>query len=165
MVEAARKTGMRIVGPNSQGLANFGTGAIAASRRCSWIWTAPKACRDAQPERRIEHGPRGILAPAASASAIPCYRNDADISVGELAVAVAEDPEVKLLTALSRSIPEKNISKNSPLWRSIATCRFIALKSGRSEAGRQRAIAHRRLANEDRVVDAFFETSRHLARA
>ena len=30
MVEAAHKTGMRIVGPNSQGLANFGTGAIAS---------------------------------------------------------------------------------------------------------------------------------------
>src|SRR5665647_1158592 len=30
MVEAAHKAGMRIVGPNSQGLANFGTGAIAS---------------------------------------------------------------------------------------------------------------------------------------
>ena len=30
MVEAAHKSGMRIVGPNSQGLANFGTGAIAS---------------------------------------------------------------------------------------------------------------------------------------
>src|SRR5260370_40691326 len=29
MVEAAHRSGMRIVGPNSQGLANFGTGAIA----------------------------------------------------------------------------------------------------------------------------------------
>jgi len=30
MVEVAHKAGMRIVGPNSQGLANFGTGAIAS---------------------------------------------------------------------------------------------------------------------------------------
>ena len=30
MVEAAHDAGMRIVGPNSQGLANFGTGAIAS---------------------------------------------------------------------------------------------------------------------------------------
>ena len=30
MVAAAHKAGMRIVGPNSQGLANFGTGAIAS---------------------------------------------------------------------------------------------------------------------------------------
>src|ERR1700722_3732113 len=30
MVEIAHKAGMRIVGPNSQGLANFGTGTIAS---------------------------------------------------------------------------------------------------------------------------------------
>ncbi len=30
MVEIAHKHGMRIVGPNTQGLANFGTGAIAS---------------------------------------------------------------------------------------------------------------------------------------
>jgi acyl-CoA synthetase (NDP forming) len=30
MVEIAHKHGMRIVGPNTQGLANFGTGVIAS---------------------------------------------------------------------------------------------------------------------------------------
>jgi len=84
--------------------------------------------------------------------------NDADITVGELAVAVAEDPEVKLLLLYLESIPE---TKYLEELASVALKRdlpIIALKSGRSEAGRQAAQSHTgALANEDRVVDAFFE--------
>ena len=84
--------------------------------------------------------------------------NDADITVGELAVAVAEDPEVKLLLLYLESIPD---TKYLEELASVALKRdlpIIALKSGRSEAGRQAAQSHTgALANEDRVVDAFFE--------
>ena len=75
MVEVAHKAGMRIVGPNSQGLANFGTGAIASfstmfmdmdepramsrcsaravrSRRCRWVFCASAASASATPARR-----------------------------------------------------------------------------------------------------------------
>jgi acyl-CoA synthetase (NDP forming) len=41
MVERARAAGMRVVGPNSQGLANFGNGAIA-SFSTMFIEVAPK---------------------------------------------------------------------------------------------------------------------------
>jgi acyl-CoA synthetase (NDP forming) len=84
--------------------------------------------------------------------------NDADITVGELAVAVAEDPEVKLLLLYLESIPD---TKYLEELASVALKRdlpIVALKSGRSEAGRQAAQSHTgALANEDRVVDAFFE--------
>src|SRR6202023_1672883 len=84
--------------------------------------------------------------------------NDAHITVGELAVAVAEDPEVKLLLLYLESIPD---TKYLEELASVALKRdlpIVALKSGRSEAGRQAAQSHTgALANEDRVVDAFFE--------
>src|ERR1700735_285402 len=161
MVEIARKAGMRIVGPNSQGLANFGTGTIASFSTMFMEMEASEG-----------RGHGAMLSQSGALSSVPvgflsqhgigvrhthATGNDADITVGELAVAVAEDPEVKLLLLYLESIPE---TKYLEELASVALARdlpIIALKSGRSEAGRQAAQSHTgALANEDRVVDAFF---------
>jgi acyl-CoA synthetase (NDP forming) len=160
MVEAAHKAGMRIVGPNSQGLANFGTGAIASFS--TMFMDMDRA-----------EGHVAMLSQSGALSTVPvgflrqrgigvrhthATGNDADISVGELAVAVAEDPEVKLLLLYLESIPEKKYLEELAAVALDRDLPVIALKSGRSEAGRQAAQSHTgALANEDRVVDAFFE--------
>ena len=162
MVEAAHKAGMRIVGPNSQGLANFGTGTIASFSTMFM-----------EMEPSEGQGHVAMLSQSGALSSVPvgflrqrgigvrhthATGNDADITVGELAVAVAEDPEVKLLLLYLESIPD---TKYLEELASVALKRdlpIIALKSGRSEAGRQAAQSHTgALANEDRVVDSFFE--------
>src|SRR5580692_10119679 len=160
MVEAAKKTGMRIVGPNSQGLANFGTGAIASFSTMFM-------------DMERAEGHVAMLSQSGALSTVPvgflrqrgigvrhthATGNDADISVGELAVAVAEDPEVKLLLLYLESIPEQKYLEELSAVALDRDLPVIALKSGRSEAGRQAAQLHTgALANEDRVVDAFFE--------
>jgi len=160
MVEAAHRGGMRIVGPNSQGLANFGTGAIASFS--TMFMDMDRA-----------EGHVAMLSQSGALSTVPvgflrqrgigvrhthATGNDADISVGELAVAVAEDPEVKLLLLYLESIPEKKYLEELAAVALDRDLPIIALKSGRSEAGRQAAQSHTgALANEDRVVDAFFE--------
>src|ERR1700727_1254663 len=160
MVEAAHKAGMRIVGPNSQGLANFGTGAIASFSTMFM-------------DMERSEGHVAMLSQSGALSTVPvgflrqrgigvrhthATGNDADISVGELAVAVAEDPEVKLLLLYLESIPEKKYLEELAALALDRDLPIIALKSGRSEAGRQAAQSHTgALANEDRVVDAFFE--------
>ena len=160
MVEAAQKTGMRIVGPNSQGLANFGTGAIASFS--TMFMDMDRA-----------EGHVAMLSQSGALSTVPvgflrqrgigvrhthATGNDADITVGELAVAVAEDPEVKLLLLYLESIPDKKYLEELAAVALDRDLPIIALKSGRSEAGRQAAQSHTgALANEDRVVDAFFE--------
>jgi acyl-CoA synthetase (NDP forming) len=108
MVEAAHRAGMRIVGPNSQGLANFGTGAIASFS--TMFMDMDRA-----------EGHVAMLSQSGALSTVPvgflrqkgigvrhshATGNDADISVGELAVAVAEDVQVKLLLLYLESIPE-----------------------------------------------------------
>jgi acetate---CoA ligase (ADP-forming) len=162
MVEVAHKAGMRIVGPNSQGLANFGTGTIASFSTMFMEMEASEG-----------QGHVAMLSQSGALSSVPvgflrqrgigvrhthATGNDADITVGELAVAVAEDPEVKLLLLYLESIPE---TKYLEELASVALKRdlpIVALKSGRSEAGRQAAQSHTgALANEDRVVDVFFE--------
>ena len=160
MVEAAHKAGMRIVGPNSQGLANFGTGAIASFS--TMFMDMDRA-----------EGHVAMLSQSGALSTVPvgflrqrgigvrhthATGNDADITVGELAVAVAEDPEVKLLLLYLESIPETKYLEELAAVALDRDLPIIALKSGRSEAGRQAAQSHTgALANEDRVVDAFFE--------
>ncbi|MGP9811434.1 acetate--CoA ligase family protein [Rhodopseudomonas sp. NSM] len=163
MVEAAHKAGMRIVGPNSQGLANFGTGAIASFS--TMFVDMDRAAEDAK-------GHVAMLSQSGALSTVPvgflrqkgigvrhthATGNDADITVGELACAVAEDAEVKLMLLYLESIPDKRYLEE---LASIARDRdlpIIALKSGRTEAGKAAAQSHTgALANEDRVVDAFF---------
>ena len=160
MVAAAHKAGMRIVGPNSQGLANFGTGAIASFSTMFMEFD------------RAE-GHVAMLSQSGALSTVPvgfllqrgigvrqshATGNDADITVGELAIAVAEDPEVKLMLLYLESIPEKKYLEELAAVALGRDLPIIALKSRRSEAGRQAAQSHTgALANEDRVVDAFFE--------
>src|SRR3982074_622530 len=156
MVEAAHKAGMRIVGPNSQGLANFGTGAIASFS--TMFMDMDRA-----------EGHVAMLSQSGALSTVPvgflrqrgigvrhthATGNDADISVGELAVAVAEDPEVKLLLLYLESIPEKKYLEELAAVALDRDLPVIALKSGRSEAGRQAAQSHTgALANDDRGVE------------
>lgn len=160
MVEVAHKAGMRIVGPNSQGLANFGTGAIASFSTMFMEFD------------RVE-GHVAMLSQSGALSTVPvgflnprgigvrhshATGNDADITVGELAIAVAEDAQVKLMLLYLESIPEKKYLEELAAIALDRDLPIIALKSGRSEAGRQAAQSHTgALANEDRVVDAFFE--------
>jgi acyl-CoA synthetase (NDP forming) len=85
MAERARARGMRIVGPNSQGLANFGTGAIASFS--TMFIEAPPA-----------DGPVGIVSQSGAMSVVPygllrgrgvgirhthATGNDCDVTVAE----------------------------------------------------------------------------------
>ena len=99
MVAHARARGMRVLGPNSQGLANFATGAVA-NFSTMFVEVAP------------QDGPVAIVSQSGSASVVPYARlrekgigvryvlasgNDADLTVSELACAVAEDRSVRLI--------------------------------------------------------------------
>src|SRR5215207_3961315 len=160
MVARARARGMRIVGPNSQGLANFATGAIA-SFSTMFIEVEP------------EDGPVGIVSQSGAMSVVPygllrqrgigirhshATGNDGDVSVAELATAVARDPGLRLLLLYLESIADA-----AHLAALAETARerrlpIIALKAGRTPAGQQAARSHTgALANEDRLVDAWLE--------
>ncbi|WP_375461611.1 acetate--CoA ligase family protein [uncultured Enterovirga sp.] len=160
MAERARARGMRIVGPNSQGLANFGTGAIA-SFSSMFLEVEPK------------DGPIGIVSQSGAMSVVPygllrgrgigvrhshATGNDADVTVCELAAAVAEDPALKLLLLYLESIPDPHHLAEAAAVARDRNLPIIALKAGRTAAGQAAAKSHTgALANEDRVVDAFLE--------
>ncbi len=160
MTARARAAGMRIVGPNSQGLANFGNGAIA-SFSTMFLEVEPG------------DGPVAVISQSGGMCAmvygllrqrgigvrhVHATGNEADVSVAELACATLRDPEVGCVLLYLESLREAG-----PLAEAAALARargvpLIVVKSGRSEAGARAAASHTgALANEDRAVNAFFE--------
>ncbi len=158
MRDAAHAGGMRIVGPNSQGLANFGTGAIL-SFSTMYIEAPP------------QDGPIAVVSQSGAMSVVPygllrarglgvrhshATGNDADVTVSELASVVAEDPELKLLLLYLESISDPFFLAETARIAHERNLPVIALKSGRTAAGQEAAKSHTgALANEDRTVDAF----------
>jgi acyl-CoA synthetase (NDP forming) len=158
MVAAARAAGMRLVGPNTQGLANFGTGAIASF---STLFT----------EVPPLDGPIGIVSQSGGISAmaygllrgrglgvrhVHATGNEADIGVADLAWAVAHDPDVKLLLLYLETIANPALLAETAAYAKSRDLPIVAIKAGRSASGQKAAASHTgSLANEDRVVDAF----------
>ena len=160
MVARARAAGMRIIGPNCQGLANFATGAIASFSTILG-------------EVEPADGPVAIVSQSGVMSAVPygllrtrgigvrhahSTGNDADVTLSELAAAVVSDPAVRLLLLYIESIRDPdNLARTAQIARE-RDVPIIAVKSGRTARGQAAARSHTgAMASADRVVDAFFQ--------
>ena len=159
MVARARAAGMRIIGPNCQGLANFATGTIASF---STILGEVDAA----------DGPVAIISQSGVMSAVPygllrargigvrhahSTGNEADVTLSELAVAVVKDPAVRLLLLYIESIRDPDTLARAAQLARARDLPIVAVKSGRTARGQAAARSHTgALASEDRVVDAFF---------
>lgn len=158
MVDTARAHGMRIVGPNTQGLANFGNGAIA---NFSTLFT----------EIAPLDGPVAIASQSGGMSQViyglvrekgigvrhvHATGNEADVSVADIAWAVVHDPQVRLLLMYMESIANPEL-----LARAAAVARerdipIVALKPARTASGRRAAMSHTGAKpDDDRFVDEF----------
>lgn len=158
MVRIARGAGLRIVGPNSQGLANFGNGAIA-SFSTMFIEIPPK------------DGPVAVVSQSGGTAAlvygllrhqgigvrhVHATGNQADVTVSELALAVAHDPDVRLLLLYLETLTDPAVLAEAAAVARARGVPVVAVKSGRSQAGARAAASHTgAMANEDRAVDAF----------
>ena len=159
MTARARAAGMRIVGPNSQGLANFGNGAIA-SFSTMFLEVEP------------QDGPVAVISQSGGMCAmvygllrqrgvgvrhVHATGNEADVTVSELACAVLRDPEVRIVLLYLESLRDAGALAEAAALARARNVPLIAVKAGRSEAGARAAASHTgALANEDRTVDAFF---------
>ena len=158
MRAVAAEAGMRIVGPNSQGMANFHTGAVL-NFSTMFVEEPPKA------------GPVACISQSGAMSVVPygllrargigvghCHAtgNDSDVTVSELAAEVVLDPDVKLCLLYLETLRDPDnlaLAARRARERGVP---IVALKSGRSPDGRRAASSHTgAIATEDRVVDAF----------
>ncbi|MCP3020651.1 acetate--CoA ligase family protein [Cupriavidus basilensis] len=158
MVRVATGAGLRLVGPNSQGLANFGTGTIA-SFSTMFIEVPP------------QDGPVAVVSQSGGVSAMVygllrgqgigvrhmhATGNEADITVSELALAVAHDPDVQLILLYLESLTDPAVLAQAAAVARRRGVPIVAVKAGRSSAGQRAAASHTgAIANEDRAVGAF----------
>lgn len=156
----AQRTGMRIIGPNSQGIASFHTGAVLGF---STLFT----------EEPPADGPVGIISQSGALAAVPYgilrregigvryahgTGNDADVTAAELAATAIDDPELKLLMLYLENVgdPESLVELGERSRRNNVP--VVALVGGRSRSGSRAAASHTgALASERRVLDAFLE--------
>jgi acyl-CoA synthetase (NDP forming) len=158
MVKKARAAGMRLVGPNSQGLANFGNGAVA-SFSTLFVEVEPK------------DGPVAVISQSGGMAAVTygllrgrgigvrhvhATGNEADVTVAALAWAIAHDPDMKLLLLYFENVANPELLAQAAAHARERDLPIVAIKAGRTESGQKAASSHTgSLANEDRVVDAF----------
>jgi acyl-CoA synthetase (NDP forming) len=160
MTATAKRAGMRLIGPNCQGLANFGCGLVA---NFSTIFH----------ELEARDGPVAIVSQSGANSQaiyqmvyekglgvrhVHATGNEADVTIADLALAVAGDPAVRLVLLYLEAIKDpQTLARAAALARS-RDLPIVALKAGRTAAGQKAASSHTgAMASEDRVVDAFFE--------
>jgi acyl-CoA synthetase (NDP forming) len=160
LVETARRAGMRLIGPNCQGLANFATGVVA---NFSTIFHEIEG-RDGPVAIVSQSGANSqaiytlVMNKGLGVRHVHATGNEADVSVADLAEAVLEDAGVRLLLLYMEALKD-------PRRLAVAAARarsrgvpIVALKAGRTVRGQKAASSHTgALASEDRMVDAFFE--------
>lgn len=160
LVAQARRLGIRLVGPNAQGVANFQTGAVM-NFSTMFMEVAP------------QDGPVAIVSQSGAASVMPyamlrergvgvrylvASGNDADASVCELALTAAADPEIRVVLMYIESLGDPVMLAEVARLAATRGAAVIALKSGRSAHGAKAAASHTgAIVNDDVVVDAFFE--------
>lgn len=160
LVSQARRLGVRLVGPNAQGVANFHSGAVM-NFSTMFMEVAP------------QDGPVAIISQSGAASVMPyamlrergvgvrylvASGNDADASVSELALAAAADPHIRVVLMYIESLADPAMLAEVARTARKRGAAVIALKSGRSAHGAKAAASHTgAIVNDDVVVDAFLE--------
>jgi acyl-CoA synthetase (NDP forming) len=159
MAAVARAAGMRLVGPNCQGLANFATGAVA---NFSTVFH----------EMEGRDGPVAIVSQSGACSQaiyilarqrgldvrhVHATGNEADVTVADLAAEIVKEEGVRLVLLYMEAIQRPEVLAQAAEHARRRELPIVAVKAGRTESGRVAASSHTgALASEDRVIDAFF---------
>ena len=160
MVSAARERGMRLIGPNCQGLANFATGLVAnfstifheLEARDGPVAIVSQSGANSQAIYALLHE-QGIAVRHVHATG-----NEADVTAADLAAAVIADEGVRLLLLYMEAIKDPAMLAEAAALARARQVPIVALKAGRTASGQRAASSHTgALATEDRVIDAFFE--------
>jgi acyl-CoA synthetase (NDP forming) len=158
MLAVARAAGMRMIGPNCQGIANLASGTIASFSTMFHeiepqdgpvaIISQSGACAAAI---YVLARQRGLAVRHAHATG-----NEADVTASDLALEVVRDPGVGLLLLYLEAIPNPAVLAQAAEAARARNVAIVAIKAGRTASGQKAASSHTgALASEDRVVDAF----------
>jgi acetyltransferase len=158
MLAIARASGMRIVGPNTDGVANLASGAIASIQPLF--------------DRGIEAGPVGLATQSGATASSLLIRlkqagigcrlyasagNESDLGLADYLSFMIQDPNIRMVLSFVETLRHpQEFAKVTDLAADLG--KPIALiKVGRSEQGAKRAAAHTgALAGADQLYDSLF---------
>ncbi len=159
IVHAARQGGMRLLGPNSMGVINP-PGAMACSVNAALAAeTLPKGSWSLVSQSGSVMGT--LLSRAAARgfgfAKIIGTGNEADLTAGEVADLLVDDPETDAILLFLETIREPDHFERAARRAHAANKPIIAYKLGRSEAGAALATTHTgAMTGSDAATDAFF---------
>lgn len=158
LVERAREAGVRLVGPNSIGLISTDP-------------PAPISVNAVLELEQLPRGPLGLVSQSGSLigaflsrgvargigfSRLVSVGNESDLSVGELADLLVDDPKTRAILLFLETVRDAERLALAARRAFAAGKPVIAYKLGRSAAGVELARSHTgALAGDDRAVDAF----------
>ena len=160
IADIAKQGGLRLIGPNTQGVANFATGAIAHFG----------VIIDQVTPRR---SPIGVVSQSGAGSQIVYARldaldigakylvatgNEADIDVAEIVQAYVDDSEIELVLVYAESIKRPQVLARAASAARARGVPVLMVKAGRTQSGQRTAASHTgALASEDRLIGAFLD--------
>ncbi|HVM77806.1 MAG TPA: acetate--CoA ligase family protein [Stellaceae bacterium] len=158
LLEIARGSGLRLVGPNSLGVVDTHTplaltaNAAFAAEKLLKGRIAVLSQSGSQIGTFVSRGfPRGI-----GFSKLISVGNEADLSVGEIGAALAGDPETDAFLLFLETIREREHFARFGDLAKAAGKPIIAYRLGLSEVGRELAVSHTgAMVGSDAGVDAF----------
>ena len=159
LMEIARAHDIRILGPNSVGVVNTGI-SLALTANAAFATEQIPAGRLAV----LSHSgnilgtllTRGAVRGAGFSKMIS-VGNEADLSIGEIGAALADDPETDAFLLFLESIRRADALADFAARAGRAGKPIIAYLIGRSEAGRDVALSHTgAMVGGDEAADAFF---------
>jgi acyl-CoA synthetase (NDP forming) len=158
LVSYARARGMRVVGPNAQGIANFSTGAVL-NFSTMFMEVAPA------------DGPVAIVSQSGAASVMPyallrekgigvrylaATGNDADLGVSELVRSIATDENIQLILVYVETVTNPEFLAEAARITRARGAHIIFLKGGSSQRGAIAAASHTgAMVGEDGALSAF----------
>ncbi len=159
LLATARAGGTRLIGPNSMGLINVPAGIACSVNAALEAESLPKGRLSL-----VSHSGSlmGTLLSRAAARGIGFAKligtgNEADLTAGEIAELLVEDPETDAILLFLETIRDADRIAAAARRAHAARKPVIAYKLGRSAAGAALAITHTgAIAGSDAAADAFF---------
>ena len=159
LVDRAREGGMRLLGPNSMGVINVPlamacsvNAALEAEALVPGRWSLVSQSGSVMGTLLSRAAARGF-----GFAKIVGTGNEADLSAGEVAGMLVDDPETDAILLFLETIRRPDLFEEAARRAHAAGKPIVAYKLGRSEAGAALATTHTgALAGSDAAAEAFF---------
>jgi acetate---CoA ligase (ADP-forming) len=157
VVDIARRSGVRVIGPNTIGILNTANGLITTPYFMGYN-TIPKGsiayCCQSGLMSNVVHPLEDLAYPI---SKICDFGNKCDLNEVDLLNYLADDPETKVISMHLEDIKDGRAFMEAAR-RAVAKKPVLILKPGRSQAAAKASASHTgSLAGNDQIIDAAFK--------